>query len=324
MSGRLVVLDASYGDIEVELAAAAPYGTSVEDAGGVSGSAVVDAAASADGVLVQYGTIGADIIERCPGWRVIGRYGVGVDNIDIDAATSRGIAVINVPDYCVEEVATHTAALVLSGNRRLARSRELIDAGRWGDWRALGPVEPLSTCVLGLVGVGRIGGEVIRLLGPYFGRVIAHDPARTPPAGVEAVGLEELFARSDVVSLHCPLTPETRGLVDAARLGSMKRGAFLVNVSRGGLVDTGALAEALRAGTITGAALDVLPLEPPHADDPLLGAPNLLLTNHAAWYSEAALNVCRRLLTERCCAYLNGESAPTIVNARELAVGAAG
>jgi len=231
--------------------------------------------------------------------------------------------VINVPDYCVEEVATHTAALVLSGNRRLARSRELIDAGRWGDWRELGPVQPLSACVLGLVGVGRIGGEVIRLLGPFFGRVVAHDPARTPPPGVEAVGLDELFTCSDVVSLHCPLTPETRALVDAPRLASMKSSSFLVNVSRGGLVDTDALAQALRAGRIAGAGLDVLPQEPPHADDPLLGAPNLLLTNHSAWYSEAALTACRRLLAERCSAYLNGEPAATVVNARELAAAVA-
>ena len=319
MSGRLVVLDASFGDITVEAAAAAPFGVTVEDAGGVSGSSVIDAAAHADGVLVQYGTIGAEVIERCPGWRVIGRYGVGVDNVDIAAATSRGIAVINVPDYCVEEVATHAAALVLAGTRKLAQSRELIDAGRWGEWPELRPMQPLSACVLGLVGVGRIGAEVIRLLGPFFGSVVAHDPARTPPPGVEAVGLDGLFARADVVSLHCPLTPETRALVDAARLASMKPSAFLVNVSRGGLVDTVALAHALRDGTIAGAGLDVLPQEPPRSDDPLLGAPNLLLTNHSAWYSEAALNACRRLLAERCSAYLNGEPAATVVNARELA-----
>ena len=101
---------------------------------------------------------------------MIGRYGVGVDNVDLDAATAQGIAVVNVPDYCVEEVATHAAALVLAGWRKLALSRELIDAGRWGDWKALRPVAPLSSSTLGLVGIGRIGGEVVRLLGPFFGR----------------------------------------------------------------------------------------------------------------------------------------------------------
>ena len=319
MSGRLVVLDSSFGDIEVELEAAAPYGVTVEDAGGVSGQAIVEAAGAADGVLVQFTPIGADVIEQCPGWRVIGRYGVGVDNVDLEAATRRGVAVINVPDYCVEEVATHTAALVLAGTRRLAQSRALIDAGRWGDWREIRPVEPLSARTLGLVGVGRIGAEVARLLSPFFGRTIAYDPVSEPPRGVDAAELDEVFAEADVVSLHCPLTPETRNLVDADRLASMRPHAMLVNVSRGGLVDTAALAAGLEAGRPALAALDVLPQEPPDGDDPLLRAPNLLLTNHTAWYSETALVTLRRLTAERCCAYLAGEPVPTLVNARELA-----
>jgi D-3-phosphoglycerate dehydrogenase len=319
MSWRLVVLDASFGDVTVEADAAAPFGVAVEDAGGVSGPAVVEAAADADGVLVQYGRIDAGQMDGCPGWRVIGRYGVGVDNVDVDAASERGIAVVNVPDYCVEEVATHTAALVLGANRRLAESRTLIDAGRWPEWKAIRPVRPLSACTLGLVGVGRIGREVARLLGPFVGRIVAFDPAQEPPPGVRAVGLDELFEQADVVSLHCPLTPETQGLADARRLASMKEGSILVNVSRGGLVDTAALADALRAGRPAQAALDVLPQEPPAAGDPILAVPNLLLTNHTAWYSEDSLVAVRRLLAGRCAAYLAGEHVPTVVNAGSLA-----
>ncbi len=321
MSRRLVVLDASYGDIAVETAAAKAFDITIEDAGGVSGEEIVKAAADADGVLVQYGQIDAGVIERCGGWRVIGRYGVGVDNVDVEAASRRGIAVVNVPDYCVEEVATHTAALVLAGVRRLSRSRALIDAGRWDDWQALRPVEPLSARTLGLVGAGRIGSEVARLLGPFFGRVLAYDPVQEPPAGTIAGTLEEVFTEADVVSLHCPLAPETRNLVDAVRLATMRDGAMLVNVSRGGLVDTAALAAALKGGRPAAAALDVLPEEPPAADDPILGAPNLVLTNHSAWYSEVALVRLRRLLAERCCDYLNGRPVPTIVNARQLGAG---
>src|SRR5580693_1483103 len=196
MNPRLVVLDASFGETGIESEAAAAYGVSIEDAGGASGQAVVHAAGTADGVLVQYGQITREMIEQCPSWRVIGRYGVGVDNVDLDAATRQGIAVINVPDYCVEEVATHTAALVLAAWRKLARSRALIEAERWGEWGELRPVQPLSGCTLGLVGVGRIGGEVVRLLGPFFGRVIAFDPAQAPPAGVERVELDALFAQA--------------------------------------------------------------------------------------------------------------------------------
>lgn len=319
MSGHLVVLDATYGDITVEVEAAAPYGVTIEDAGGVAGLAIVDAAGDADGVLVQYGKIEASVIERCPSWRVIGRYGVGVDNVDLKAATRRGIAVVNVPDYCIEEVATHTAALVLTAWRKLPTSHALIAGGRWNDWHALRPIRPLSACTLGLVGVGRIGAEVARVLGPFFGRIVAHDPAQSPPPGVEPLGLDEVFSEADVVSLHCPLTPQTEKLVDGTRLASMKRDALLVNVSRGELVDTDALAAALRRGALGAAALDVLPQEPPAAGDPLLDAPGLVLTNHSGWYSEDALVRLRRLMAERCAAYLAGHSVPTIVNARELA-----
>ncbi len=319
MSARIVVLDSPFGDVDVEIAAAAPYGVTLQDAGGVAGPAIVAAASTADGILVQFGNVGADVIEQCPGWRVIGRYGVGVDNVDLDAATRAGIAVINVPDYCVEEVATHTAALVLAGSRKLAPSRALIDAGRWSDWQAIRPIHPLSTRTLGLVGAGRIGTEVARLLGPFFGRVIAYDPIQEPPPDVEPAGLDEVFSTADVVSLHCPLTAETEQLVDAARLASMKPEAMLVNVSRGALVDTAALAAALCAGRLGCAALDVLSQEPPADDDVLLEAPNLLLTNHSAWYSEAAVVTLRRLVAQRCSAYLNGADVPTVVNARQLA-----
>jgi D-3-phosphoglycerate dehydrogenase / 2-oxoglutarate reductase len=257
------------------------------------------------------------VIEQCPSWRVIGRYGVGVDNVDVDAASRHGIAVINVPDYCVGEVATHTVALVLACWRKLDRSRELIDGGRWGDWGELRPVRQLSESTLGLVGAGRIGAEVVRLLAPFFGRVIAYDIAASV-AGVDMVSLDEVFAEADVVSLHCPLNDETRGLVDAARLASMKSEAVLVNVSRGGLVDTSALAAALADGSIGGAGLDVLPQEPPHPDDPVLTAPNVVLTPHTAWYSETSLVTLRRLLAERCSAYLNGGAVPTVVNAASL------
>ncbi len=319
MNQRLVVLDASFGDVEIEAETAATYGVIVEDAGGVSGQAVVEAAGTADGVLVQYGQITSEMIEQCPSWRVIGRYGVGVDNVDLDAATRQGIAVVNVPDYCVEEVATHAAALLLAAWRKLALSRELIDNGRWGDWKALQPIQPMSDSTLGLIGIGRIGGEVIRLLSPFFGRVISFDPVQDPPAGVQAATLDEVFTESDAVSLHCPLTAETRDLVNAERLESMRPGALLVNVSRGPLIDTAALNEALRSGTIAGAALDVLPQEPPDANDPLLTAPNLLVTNHSAWYSEVSLVRLRQLLAQRCCDALAGEPVPTVVNARDLA-----
>lgn len=319
MTGRLVVLDAGFGDVTLEAAAAAPYGVEVSEA--APGSSFLAAGTGADGVLVRYSPIPADLIERS-GWRVIGRYGVGVDNVDLDAATRRGTAVVNVPDYCIEEVASHAAALILGGWRKLDRSRQLIGDGRWDDWGALQPLRPLSDCTLGLVGVGRIGAEVARMCAPFFGRIVAFDPAGAP-AGVARVELDELFAVADVVSLHCPLNAATANVVDASRLASMKPDALLVNVSRGGLVDQVALAAALRAGRPGGAALDVLTTEPPEPDDPLLDAPNLILTNHVAWLSDASIGRLRSLVAGRCAAFLAGEPVETVVNARALAEAAA-
>jgi D-3-phosphoglycerate dehydrogenase / 2-oxoglutarate reductase len=314
MNGHLVVLDAGFGDVDLEAAAAAPYGVEVTEA--APGSDFLDAGRGADGVLVRYSPLPANLIERSS-WRVIGRYGVGVDNVDLDAATRHGTAVVNVPDYCVEEVASHAAALILGGWRKLDRSRRLIDDGRWEDWTALQPMRPLSECTLGLVGVGRIGAEVVRMCSPFFGRIIAFDPAGSPP-GVEPVQLDELFTSADVVSLHCPLNPATANIVDEARLASMKPDSLLVNVSRGGLVDPVALARALLAGQPGGAALDVLPNEPPEPDDPLLDAPNLMLTNHVAWLSDVSIGRLRSLVAGRCAAFLTGQPVETVVNAEAL------
>ncbi|MBB2915033.1 D-3-phosphoglycerate dehydrogenase [Streptosporangium becharense] len=311
MSG-LVVLDTSYGDILVEQRAAAPLSVGVTDArrGGDLGTA--------EGVLVQYATIGAEQMDAHPTWRVIGRYGVGVDTIDLAAAGERGIAVVNVPDYCQEEVATHAVALILAANRRLTGGDRLVRDGHWPQWSRLRPVVPLSEQTLGLIGIGRIGAEVIRLAGPFFREVVAHDPAVTAAAGARMVDLPELLARADVVSLHCPLRAETRHILDERAFRLMKDGVTVVNVSRGGLIDSAALAAALGSGKVTAAGLDVLEDEPPGPDDPLLRAPNTVVTPHFAWYSETAEVRLRGLLAERCAAYLRGREVPSIVNATTL------
>ncbi len=311
---RLVVLDAGFGEIGVESAAAAPFGASVHDASDRSWDDAVAAAATADGAMVRYTRVDASVFDRCPTWRVLGRYGVGVDNIDVGAASERGIAVINVPDYCTEEVALHAAALILASWRRLVAASNLVRTGQWDDWQQLRPVRRLSLATLGLVGVGLIGSEVARLMRPFFAHLIAYDPVAQVPAGCEPATLDEVFTGADVVSLHCPLTPETTGLVNENRLSAMKEGALLVNVSRGGLVDTTALAAGLRRGQPAAAALDVLPKEPPAADEALLSAPNLLCTNHVAWYSDESLVRLLHLVSERCAAYLAGAPVPTIVN----------
>jgi D-3-phosphoglycerate dehydrogenase / 2-oxoglutarate reductase len=310
----LAVLDTAYGDISVELAAAAQAGVQVFDARDDDRGAQ-----DADGVLVQFATIGAAEMDAHPRWQVIGRYGVGFDTIDIDAATARGIRVVNVPDYCEEEVATHAAALALSSVRRITEADKLIRKGGWGYWRDLKPIPALSESTLGVVGLGRIGRETLRLLRPFFGRVVAFDPYAEDVGDIERLPLDAVLAASDVVTLHLPLNEGTHHLIDAAALALMKPNAHLVNVSRGGLVDSRALADALSRGALGGAALDVLETEPPAADDPALGAPNLVVTNHLAWYSDSSEPRLRGLLASRCAAVLVGGDAPSIVNGPALA-----
>jgi D-3-phosphoglycerate dehydrogenase len=318
MSGTLLILESGFGEAQIERDAVAEFDIAVVDSTELSADALDAAAGDVEGLIVRYLSVDGQRMDEYPRLRVIGRYGIGVDNVDLDAATRRGIAVVNVPDYCIEEVATHAAALVLACWRKLPQARELIDDGAWDSWDNLRPIRRLSEATLGLVGLGRIGSEVARLLRPFFAQVIAHDPVAEPVADIRSVELDEVFAEADVVSLHCPLTEATRHLANAERLGSMRDGAVLVNVSRGALVDPEALLAGLRAGRPAVAALDVLPVEPPDPADPLLSASNLLLTNHVAWYSETALHDLRHLLGYRCAAYLAGRPVPSVVNQRDL------
>ncbi|MCP2370901.1 D-3-phosphoglycerate dehydrogenase [Agromyces terreus] len=316
----LEVLDSSYGSVDVEAAAAASVYIRVRDARearteGDENASIIPA----DGVLVQYANITAEVMDANPTWKVIGRYGVGVDTIDLAAASARSIAVVNVPDYCEEEVATHAAALVLDANRRITAADALVRRGEWADWAQLRPIAPLSTATLSLIGVGRIGREVIRLMRPFVGRIIAHDPYAGAIEGVELVDLDTALAEGDVVSLHLPLSAATHHLIGADAIARMKPTATLVNVSRGGLVDGAALAAALHDGRLASAALDVLETEPPAADDPLLAAPNTIITNHLAWYSEASEQRLRARLAERCAAVLRGRDIPSLVNRQGLA-----
>ncbi len=305
----LVVIDSEFPNVAVEQEAAAQWGVTVERRTVTAPAEIAAAVGTASGLLVQYMHVDAATIEACPTLRVIGRYGVGVDNVDVDAAARRGIAVVNVPDYGVEEVATHALALLLSAWRRIASADRLVRNGQWGERESLGSIDALSESTLGLVGVGRIGGRLAEIAAPLFRRVLAHDPfARSMPHCVEAVALDTLLSSSHAVSLHVPLTSDTDQLINAERLGWMRPGSILVNVSRGALVDTDALVAALASDRPSFAALDVLPAEPPAVDDPLLREPRVLLSPHMAWYSTRSIVALRRLLAERAAAALMAPS----------------
>lgn len=271
-------------------------------------------AAEADAVLTTYFPLGADEIARLSQCRIIARYGIGVDNIDLVAARDRGIVVTNVPDYSVEEVAVHTLLLILGLLRRLPAAAQAAASGNW-DVKALRPIPRVSELTFGVIGLGRIGRRVIDLLSPLGGRIIGHDPfVSTPPTGIEATGsVDELLSRCDVLTLHVPLTADTRHLVDADALRLMRPGAVLVNTSRGPLVDTQALATALREGRLAGAALDVLEREPADVEV-VAGVPNLLLTPHMAYYSESSLREAQRKAATQIVKVLTGQVPDYRVN----------
>ena len=276
----------------------------------------------ADGVINCYSLLPREVIEGFERCRIIARYGVGIDTIDLAAATERGIVVTNVPDYCVGEVSDHALALLLALARRLPKLQRATSTGRWQSTDAK-PVRRLSGQTLGLVGFGRIAREVARKAQALGLRVVAADPlvdAETmAAAGVERSELDDLLAEAELVSLHAPLTDETRHLIGERTLGLVKPTAYLVNTSRGGLVDTVALRRALAEGRLAGAGLDVLESEPPDEGDPLLSMENVIVTPHTSFYSEESLVEMRRKCTAQVIAVLAGRSPNYPVNPEVLA-----
>ena len=285
---RVVVTDADYGALDIETEVLSGAGHEVVGARCRTAAEVIEAARDADAVLVQYAPVTAEVLAALPRLRLVSRYGVGVDVVDTDAARARGVWVCNVPDYGTTEVAMHAVAMLLALLRNLTGHDRNVHAGRW-DHRLGGRLPRSDGLTLGVVGLGRIGRTAMAGAAPWFGRIVGYDPYLPDeawPAGVERLDLAEVFTRSNAVTLHLPLTADTRGLVGARLLERMPAGSYLVNTSRGGLLDLDAVLRALENGRLAGVGLDVLPAEPPPADHPLLAHPRALLTPHVAWYSE--------------------------------------
>ena len=262
----------------------------------------------ADAVLTTYMPLSADVIKTMRKAKIIARYGIGVDNIDVRAAAERGIAVTNVPDYCVEEVATHAVAMALAMIRGLPAADAAVREGKWGV-DSVRPLHRLSSLTVGLLGVGRIGGSVARTLATLGPKIIAHDPyASKLPPGVSSVSLDDVFEGSDILLLHAPLTEDTRDIVNAARIESMKDGAFIINVARGPLLVLDDVISALRSGKLSGAGIDTFPQEPLPDASIFKDVPGLLLSPHTAFYSEEALAESQRKAIEQVVKVLEGRS----------------
>jgi glycerate dehydrogenase len=269
-------------------------------------------AAEADIALTNKTVLGAGEIQFLPRLKYIGVLATGTNVVDLAAARARGIPVTNVPTYGTKSVAQMTFALLLELAHHTGHHAHSVREGRWTrstDWSYWDfPLVELDGLTIGLVGLGRIGRTVSELATAFGMKVIAYDPmAGSAPAFVRLVELDALFRESDVVSLHCPLTPQTTNLVNASRLALMKPTAFLLNTSRGPLVEERALAEALNSGRIAGAAMDVLAKEPPPADNPLLTAKNCILTPHLGWATRAARSRLMKIAVENVRAFLQGK-----------------
>jgi len=253
---------------------------------------ILEVARDADGILVCYAKLTPEFLRQLTRCKVIGRTGLGVDNIDLPTAKEKGITVTYVPDYCLAEVSDHAMALLLSLARKIPLSNKLVQAGRW-EMPAVVPIFRLEGRVLGLVGLGNIPRAMVPKAQAFGLKVITYDPYVSPEhlkaLNVESVSFDELLARSDFISVHAPLLPETRGLLNAEAFAKAKKGVMIVNTARGPLIDQAALAAALDSGQVGGAALDVLEVEPPPADLPLAGRDNVILTPHTAFYSVDAL-----------------------------------
>jgi D-3-phosphoglycerate dehydrogenase / 2-oxoglutarate reductase len=275
--------------------------------------------ADADAVLTQFSPVNAQVIAAMTNVHVIVRYGIGVDNVDLQAAKERGIPVCNVPDYCIDEVADHTLAFILALTRQVVPNCLRVRGGQWGLAVPLPEMKTLKDLTVGVVGFGRIGREVVRRLLPFRGVIRVFDPAVNPKeielAGASAVtSLDKLLPQSDILTLHCPSTAQTRRMLGAERLANMKRGSILVNLARGDLVDTNALVAALQSGHLAAAALDVCDPEPIPPGHPLLQMPNVIVAAHVASASARAVRTLRETAVGLVARRLRGEALLNVVN----------
>ncbi len=315
----IAVTDYSFPNLETEEQILSRQGCRVVGRQCKTEPELIELCRDADAVITQFARVTAKVIDAMSRARVIVRYGIGVDNVDLEAARDRRIPVCNIPDYCMDEVADHTLAFILATTRQVPLHTVRLREGKWGLASPLTHMRALRDLVVGVVGFGRIGREVVRRLQPFKCDVHVFDPV-VPAAEIEKLGaratasLDELLSSSDVLTLHCPSTPQTRRLINSTTLARLKPGAILINVGRGDLVDPDALVAALQSGHLSAAALDVFDPEPIPPGHPILALSQVLLTPHIASASPAAVKKLRETAASLALKAVRGEPLPNIVN----------
>jgi len=315
---KVVVTDYTFPSLDIEEGILRPEQFELVSGQCKTAETLIPLVSDADAVITQFAPVKADVIAAMSRARVIVRYGIGVDNVDLDAARSRGIPVCNVPDYCIDEVADHTLAFILATTRQVVPNTLRVRAGKPGLATTLDRMLTLRHLTVGIIGFGRIGREVAARLRAFKCRVLVHDPAISPSEiekhGFHPVELSRILAESDLITLHCPSTAQTRGMINRETLGLMRPGVILINVARGDLVDPAALTESLRQGHVAAAALDVFNPEPIPADHPILHLDNVIVASHIASASVPAVRKLRETAAHLALAALRGEPLYNVVN----------
>jgi D-3-phosphoglycerate dehydrogenase / 2-oxoglutarate reductase len=316
---KIAITDYSFPSLDIEESILRPLGheiVSLKER--KSASELATLVADADAIITQFAPVDAHVIASMQRAKVIVRYGIGYDNVDVKAARERGIPVCNIPDYCIDEVADHTLAFILGTTRQVVPNTLHVREGKWGLATPLDQLRTLRDQAVGIVGFGRIGREVAARLAPFKSRRLVYDTFVPPEvvrnAGCEPVSLDHLLAQSDIVTLHCPSTPQTKKLLNATSIAQMKPGSVVINLARGDLVDTPALVAALQSGHLAGAAIDVCDPEPIPLDSPLRSLPNVIVASHIASASPKSVRTLRETAAHIAVMALRGEPLPNVVN----------
>jgi D-3-phosphoglycerate dehydrogenase len=315
---HVVVTDCTFETLDVESAILEPLGCRLALHQCKTPKELLPIVEDADYIITQFAPLNANVIAAMRRARVIVRYGVGVDNIDLEAARRHGIPVCNVPDYCINEVADHALAFILATTRQVRANDAAVRAGCWGLGVPRSAMKTLAEMTVGIIGFGRIGRAVAVRLASFGCRLLVFDPY-VPESNLAnprctRVTLEELLAQSDLLTLHCPSSAETRRLLNRARIAQLKPGAILINVSRGDLIETAALVDALHSGQIAAAGLDVFDAEPLPADSPLLRMDQVIVSAHVASVSIRAMRTLRETVAQTVARAVRGEPLPNVVN----------
>jgi len=315
---RVVITECDHGSIEEEKGELGRIGSELILAQVQEEEDLIRVCKDADGLINQYALLTRRVLEHLPNCKVVSRYGVGVDSVDLKAATDLGIIVANVPDYCIDEVSNQTIAMILTLIRKTAFFDQKVKANQW-DFHLGIPIYRIHGKTLGLIGCGKIGLEVAKKISAFGVKVTAFDPyIQKPEEGVELTDFDTVLKKSDFISIHCPLNESTRHLMGERAFKKMEKKPILINTSRGPIVDEKALIQALVEGRVSGAGLDVLEKEPPDPQNLLLKMENVILSPHVGFYSVESISELKRRTAENVSAVLSGKSPRSVVNREVL------